>query len=211
MRHTLLRTALLALLLLSPAACARAQDNLAPVESALRRWVASAAFGVVSPFGTNDFSNSWRGVSTFMATLEYAPARDATFGFFVSRTRFIHSGWTPTGYSGCWEGIERIASGGGLSARVYVARADRLAMTLGGTVGALSVTVDRPVFVDGEWRPSGSLFPPSLDLEVGASLGLEFALLPQASLSVDVGYEGVENQISLAQSMLVRTALRVGL
>jgi hypothetical protein len=206
------RTTLLSLLLLLLAVTrATSQEILFPDEEHERTWVASAGAGMASPFGSDKYSVEWNGRQAVMATLEYFPNRDASFGIYGAHTMYDHSGQTLSGYTPCMLGLTRETMGGGLMARVYAVRWSGVSLTLGGTVGALNVTRERPLL-----RRDGTAFgkidlPSTLDISFGATFGVEAQLLPGASIAIEAGYEGVENQLMLAQSLVARTSFRFGL
>ena len=166
---------------------------------------------MVSPFASDDFSVEWNGQYAVSATLEYAPSRSATFGLFVAHSSFGHTGQTPSGGADCMIGTTRTQTGGGITSRIYAARWRGMSLTLGASVGATQVGRDRPLF-DNRGQVYGKVtMSPSVDLVLGASFGLEATIAPGVRLAVDGGYEAIENQISLAHSLVARTSLRFGL
>jgi hypothetical protein len=212
MRRTLhLCLATLALALLLTRSSLTAQEILFPDEERMRPWVASMGIGFANPVGSNSHAIEWNGRHAVSATIEYHPTRDAAFGLFGGHTMFDHSGLTSTGPQACMLGLTRETLGGGLLTRIYAVRWSGVALTIGGTVGALVVTRERPLL-----RRDGTAYgkrdlPSTVDLHYGATFGVEMTLLPGTSASIDAGYEVVDNVLVAAQALVARTSLRVEL
>jgi hypothetical protein len=211
MRPARLRTiASLALLTLAVAS-ARSQQHLFPDEARDRKWVASASLGMSSPFASDDFSTEWEGRRTIVATIEYYPVADAAFGLFGAHAMFDHSGWSDGRRTQCMDGVTREQYGGGLLARVYPVRWNGISLTLGGTVGAMIVTRERPIVEqDGSVSRIAPL-PSSVDLAFGGTFGIESTLLPGASLAIEAGLEGTDDQVTLDESLVARASIRIDL
>ena len=209
MLPSLLRTCLLLLVL--PTLTARSQQTVFPDDERGRHWVATAALGLNSPFASEDFSAAWVGRHAVMLSLEYYPTADASFGGFVSHTTLDHSGRTHLGAADCMRGIMREQTGAGLIARIHAVRWNGFSLIVGASVGATNVTRERPLLnLDGSAYGIASLSS-SIDLGFGGTFGIEATVAPGTSVALEAGYEGIENQVVLNESLIARTSIRFAL